>query len=318
MENILITGGAGFIGANLIKKLVLDSNLKVFIIEKENANLWRLKNVLKEINVRYVDLEDSDKLSEVINDIKPNIIFHLASYGLYSSFQTDLEKMINTNIKGSLNLINSLKNLPFTQFVNTGTCIEYKEKESSLNEDDPVDPLNFYGITKLTAELLLKKIGQDNNMSVINLRLFTPYGYYGDSGILIPYIILNALKDKKIELSSPDSVRDFIFIDDLINLFLKIIEDGHNYRGEIFNIGSGKQRSIKEVVSVVEKILGKKLNISYGERMSHYREPKVFQADNKKAQNTFDWKINHDFESGILKTINWFKDNLSLYEKKES
>lgn len=313
MKKVLITGGAGFIGSNLVRKLASDTDFKIFIIEKENTNFWRLKDMPDKVNIRYVDLEDSGKLSKIINNIKPNIVFHLASYGVYPALQNDVRKMIEINIKGTLNLVDSLRKCKITSFINISSCAEYRAKKSSINENDPVDPSNFYGITKLTAELLLKKIAEENNMQIVNLRLFTPFGYFEDGQRLVPYIILNAIEDKRIDLSSPYYVRDFIFIEDLMDVFLKIINSKHNYHGEVFNIGSGKQHSIREVVKIIEKLMGKKLDIHYGQRNSYYREDSFFQADNRKARSAFKWGIKYDLESGMVKNIDWFIKNKKLY-----
>lgn len=312
-KTILVTGGAGFIGANLVRKLISFPGFKVFIIEKKDANLWRLKGITDKIGIKYVDLEDQDGLSKAIDDINPNIVFHLASYGVYPSFQSDLRKMVRVNIEGTLNLVNSLKGHPISSFIYTGTYFEYKEKKSKIDENDIVDPLNFYAITKFTAELFLKKFAEEENMTIVDLRLFTPYGCYEDSQRLIPYIILNALKNEKIELVSPDNTRDFIFIEDVVNLFLKIAKNSHNCKGEIFNVGSGKQHSVREVVDITEKILGKKINVKYGSRASNYRKDMKALANNAKARNTFNWQIEYNFESGISKTIDWFKKNRDLY-----
>ena len=312
-KTILVTGGAGFIGANLVRKLISFSGFKVFIIEKKDANLWRLKGITDKIIIKYVDLEDQGGLSKAINDIKPDVVFHLASYGVYPSFQSDLRKMVRVNIEGTLNLINSLKGHSILSFIYTGTYFEYKEKKSKIDENDIIEPLIFYAITKFTAELFLKKFAKEENIPVVDLRLFTPYGCYEDSQRLIPYIILNALKNEKIELVSPDNTRDFIFIEDVVNLFLKIAKNSHNYKGEIFNVGSGEQYSVKEVVNIIEKKLGKKLNVKYGFRASYYKKDMKALANNAKAKNTFNWQIENNLESGISKTIDWFKKNRDLY-----
>jgi len=317
MENnkrVLITGGAGFIGANLARKLVSLPDFKVFIIEKRKADLWRIKDIINQLNVRYADLEDCPVLAKVIREIKPQIVFHLASYGVYPHSENDFKKMVGVNIAGTVNLIESLKNFSLSSFVNASTCFVYKEKITKLRENDLTCPLNFYAATKLAAELLLKKIAQDDNLPVISLRIFTPYGYYENNQRLIPYIILNALKNRKIALASPNNVRDFIFIEDVISLFLRIIRSDHHYRGEIFNIGSGKQYRTQDIVGIIEELLGKKLNVSYRARTSYYREPKFFSADNAKSRNAFNWKINYNIKSGIGKTIDWFK----LYENRKT
>lgn len=312
-KKVLITGGAGFIGANLVRKLITDGGFEVFVIEKSGVNLWRLQNVLNKVTITYTDIENLTELQKNIDDIKPNFVFHLATYGVYSALQTDVRKMIDVNIKGTLNLVDALKNCNVQCFVHTASCGEYKAKKSSLNEDDPVDPSNAYHITKLATELLLKKMVAQTKMSIINLRLFTAYGLYEDRQRLIPHIILNALDNKKVELSSPNYVRDFIFIEDLTDAFLKIIQSKKRYQADTFNIGSGKQYNIESVVKTVEKLLGKKISAKYGKRKSYYDEPEFFQANNKKAKIAFNWKPTHSLESGIAKTINWFKENKEYY-----
>jgi nucleoside-diphosphate-sugar epimerase len=302
MKKVLITGGAGFIGANWVQRLLAEGGFEVFVIEKEGANLWRLNDVVDKITVRYVDLENAQAAQQAVKEIQPDHIFHLASYGVYPAIQSDTTRMLRTNIEGTLNLVEALKNQPVSSFVFTGTCTEYKEKDSNLAETDPVDPLNFYSITKLAAGLFLKKIAKDYNLPIVNLRLFTPYGYYEDAQRLIPYSILSGLRNKNIELTSPDHVRDFIFIEDLMDVFWNVLTVPEKHSGEIFNIGTGQQHRIGDVVDMVENLLGKKLQVNYGQRESYYREPNVFLADNSKTKTAFDWKPKHDF-----------KENESLY-----
>lgn len=316
MKKVLITGGAGFVGANLARKLLSAARFEIFVIEKEKTNLWRLNDITDRITLKYVDLENSKSVQKIVEEIEPNIVFHLASYGVYAPLQADVRKMIRVNIEGTWNLISALKDNPPSTFIYTGTSFEYKGKDSKLKETDPIDPLNFYGVTKLTAGLLLKQAAQENNMSVINARLFTPYGFYEDGQRLIPHIVLRALQQKPIELSSPDNVRDFIFVEDVVDLFLQMVQGKQQYQGEVFNVGSGEQHRIEEVVITIEKALGKKLDVRYGQKSSPYQEPKVFVADNSKAREAFHWEVQHDLQSGIAKTIDWFQNNQELYLQK--
>jgi len=160
--------------------------------------------------------------------------------------------------------------------------------------------------------MLLSQFAKEHNLPVVNVRLFTAYGYYEDKAKLMPSIILNALQDKPIELSSPGNVRDFIFIEDAIEAFLNIVQSDKQYKGEMFNIGSGQQHSIAEVVEAVEKALGKQLQVQYGKE-NYYKEPKAFIADITKAKHTFNWEPQHNFAAGIVKSVAWYQANQYLY-----
>ncbi len=313
MKKILITGGAGFIGANLVRRLVAEGGFQVFIIEKKGTSLWRLKDVVGKVAVHFVDLEDEKHLYKIITSIKPNVVFHLAGYGAYPAFQHDVMEMARTNINGTLNLVNAVKNIPITTFINIGSSSEYKEKKSAIAEDDATDPANLYAVTKLATVLLLKKMAEEYNLPIINVRPFNVYGQYGNSQGFVHYAILGALRNEKIELSSPSNVRDFIFIEDLVDLFLRMMKITKKYRGEIFNAGSSHQYSIVEALRVIEKILGRKIQVSYKKKGNYYREAKSFRADIKKAKKAFGWKPLYTIDVGFEKTARWFLENQALY-----
>mgnify|MGYP001612072564 CR=1 FL=1 len=313
---VLITGGAGFIGANLVRKLLSVGGFEVSVIEKEGTNLWRLSDILYRITFRYADLKDDKSVRQIIQEIQPSIVFHLASYGVDGSVQKDELEMRLVNREGTSKLVLALKEQHVPEiFVFTSTSFVYGPKDGKLTEKDKVVPLNEYAATKYKAEKELQRIAKESGISVINARLFTAYGYYENNKPLIPYIILNALQDKPIELSSPDNVRDFIFIEDVLDLFMKMIETKQNYQGEVFNVGSGKQHRIADIVDAIEKAMNKKLPVSYGRRSSPYQEPKVFVADNTKAKETFGWEPKYDLESGIEKNVAWFERHKKLYRE---
>ena len=314
MKKVLVSGGAGFIGANLVRRLIASDDFEVFVIEKEGTNMWRLKDIEDKIIFKYVDLRDDKALEQAIQEIKPNIVFHLASYGVYGAVQKDEEQMKLVNVKGTVNLAEALKDNTPELFVFASTSFVYGPKEGAITETDEIGPINEYAVTKYEAEQKLAAISKESNMSVINARLFTPYGTYEDSQRLIPHIILNTLEENTIELGSPNNVRDFIFIEDVMDVFLKMMQTDKKYLGEVFNIGSGKQHSIQQVVETVEKVLDKKLDVSYGGKSSPYQEPKNFIADISKTKKEFDWEPQHDLETGIKKTIEWFEKHKDLYK----
>ena len=313
-KKVLITGGAGFIGSNLVRKLLSTSGFEVFVIENEAVSLWRLKDVENEITVKYVDLKKEKEVREVIGGIRPDVVFHLASYGVDREFRANEREMRLVNVGGTLNLALALNNNFPEIFVYVNTSLVYAPKDTKLKETDLVAPLDMYAATKYEAEEELQKIAREKGMSLIIARLFTSYGYYDGGQRLIPYIILNALRSELIDLLSPANVRDFIFIEDTLDFFIKVIGSNQSYQDNVFNVGSGQQQRIADIIGVVEKILGKKLEVSYRQESSSVGEPKNFIADISRAKEIFDWEPQHNFEQGLAKTIEWFKKNKDLYK----
>ena len=132
-KRILVTGGFGFIGSHLVKRL-LTEGAEVFIIGRHGTQTWRLNEELKNISIYEVDITDSTKVEICIKDICPEIVFHLAAYGVNSA-QHEYIKAANINILGTINLLNSLKDNCCKRFINIGSCAEYGDRKDLMKED---------------------------------------------------------------------------------------------------------------------------------------------------------------------------------------
>lgn len=312
-NSFLVTGATGFIGANLTRELVRQGHNVSVIVRDKKLN-WRLLDISHKINIHECDIQDP-KLQEVVNKIKPDYIFHLAAYGALPS-EDDINKMTDVNIKGTVNLINAVKQNTFKLFINTGSCVEYGIKDSAMKEDDVLEPINNYGVIKSAVTLYCQKEAIRNNLPLVNLRLFTPFGYFENKNRLIPSIILSAIKDEPIKVSAPGSVRDFIFIEDVVDAYLHAIKMPFS-KGEIFNIGIGKQHTIKEIINICLKLSNSKSQILWGtvEKQSRFIEPKTWKADMSKTKTLLKWEPKNSIESGLQKTIDWFRKNKNLYSE---
>lgn len=308
-KKILITGSTGFVGACLTHKLI-DLHYEVHSIIRRESNLWRIKNIIDKINLHYVDLTNVNSLEKLIHNIKPNLIYHLATYGGYL-FQNDLNRIIQTNIMGTVNLVNACSKIGFDCFINTGSSSEYGLKSKPMEEEDILKPINNYGFSKAAATLYCQAVAKRERLPIVTLRLFSPYGYYENRGRLIPTVILSCLSGKNPKLSSPKAVRDFIFIEDVIEAYIKVIEIS-DIGGEIFNIGYGKQQSAGEVVNKIVELTGNKVRPEWGKVPNPRFEPVTWMADITKAKNLLNWKPKHSLEEGLSKTTEWFKKNRSL------
>lgn len=314
MKNtFLVTGATGFIGANLVRKLVKQGQHTSIIVRDKKLN-WRLYDIAHKIDIYECDIQD-EKLHKIVKKITPDYIFHLARYGNLPQ-EDDIKKMIDINLTGTINLIDAVKVSPFKLFINAGSGDEYGIKEmAAMQEKDILKPVTNNGVVKSAATLYCQKESIRNAIPIINFRLFTPYGYFEGENRLIPAVILSVLEDRPIRVSNPAFVRDFIFIEDVVDAYLHAVKMKHKY-GEIYNIGSGKQYSVGEIVQMIQKITKNKSYVRWGAvgKQARYIEPSRWEADMSKTKRVLEWEPKNTIEVGLTKTIGWFEKNKNLYQ----
>ncbi len=313
MKTYLVTGGAGFIGANLVHELLKTSAGKIFLLVEKNSDLWRLQDVLEHINFIDADLTNYEQLSNQIKIIKPDVIFHLAAFGGLPN-QLNQKLIFDVNFYGTVNLLNACKQVGFDCFINTGSSSEYGIKDQQMHESDVLNPVSDYGVAKAAATQFCLKEALFNKLPVYTVRPFAVYGDYEMPGRLIPSILVNALQNNQINLSSPDFVRDFIYVKDFVDfcVLLASVKPEQQY---VFNAGTGVQSSIKYVIKTVQAITGRPLDICWGASVPRPWEPKIWQADINKASKFLDWTPKFLLKDGLTESLKWFGKNISLYIK---
>lgn len=311
-ETYLVTGATGFVGSNIVRRLVGEKK-DVHILTRNRKLNWRISDISSKLTIHEVDLL-SPKLLKVIDEVKPSYIFHLAVYGSLPE-EKDLKNLVNTNILGTVNLINAVKRNKFILFINTGSSSEYGIKSRKMRETDLLVPINDYGVIKSVSTLYASKEAVRENLPIITFRLFSPYGPYEEGSRLIPYMVCQALTNKSIKLASRSYVRDFTYIDDVVNAYIKACDLIPN-PGEIFNIATGRQHSVKEVVDIVLEKTHSISKIEWGKAPAQERqlEPKVWEADTAKSKKILGFSAKHSLAEGLEKTILWFRKNINLYE----
>lgn len=310
-KKILVTGGTGFVGANLVRKLVSLGHKPTVLIRK-GSNLWRLHDVLSKVKLVQTDMSDYKRLKSDLKKIQPNVIYHLATYGANQSIQNSGTDLVKTNILASYNFLEICCENGFEYFVNTGSSSEYGLKNSPMTEQDVLQPVNLYGASKGAVTLIARTLAQKYNLPIVTLRLFSPYGYFEEKNRFMSTLMTHAVKHRSINLSNPNYVRDFIFIDDLTDAYVHFLSS-KEYFGEIFNIGSGKQYKIGDVVNLIQDISGKKLKINWSKHASNQLEPKIWVANITKANSRLRWSPKVPVKAGLKKTYEWFEKNIKLY-----
>lgn len=301
---VFITGGNGFVGSNLAKFLV-EKKFDVNLLVRKKSDLWRLKSIIKKVKLHIGNIEEKQRLSEIIKQINPKYIIHLSSYGNTSS-ENDLNLMVKINILGLKNLLEVSENINYKSLIISGSSSEYGFKNKSMKETDYLLPNSYYSATKGAATLIAQSFAFEKNKPISILRLFSVFGPFEENNRLIPIIIKKAIKQEKIFITKGPIRRDFIFIDDVVNAFYKTMNHKIN-NGSIINIGTGKQYTNEEVVKIIEKIL--KIKLEIGNYPKKVWDTKNWVANINKAKKELNWQPQYSLEKGLKKTVLWYKDN---------
>lgn len=311
-DKVLVTGATGFVGSNLVRRLINDG-YEVHVFTRKTSDKWRISDILPMLENHIVDLNEEERLKNLLAQIKPDVIFHLANAGVYGGLHLPEKKVIETNFLGTVNLINACNDVDYKCFVNTGSSAEYGPKKHAMKESDLCEPVNIYGISKCAATLYGNFIAKKNDKPIIGFRLFSPFGSYDDKSRLMTYAIMNALQNQPLMLANPNAVRDYIYIEDVLDLYLQSIKLALELKGEVFNIGSGSQKTISYVVNKIIEITNSKSEINWNSFSGREHDTEKWEADIEKVSKYFNWHPKYHIDDGIRQTILWFKSNLSLY-----
>lgn len=311
INKVLITGATGFIGAHLTRRLTREG-FEVGIIKRENSNTWRIKDLLEKIATYDVDLRDTHEVSKVVSHFKPEVIFHLATYYAVEHQPQEIPLLIDTNVLGTVNLLEAAKESMVKLFVNTSSCFVYKESEERLRENAGLSPLNLYASTKIQAEQTCSFYAEKYGLKVITFRLFPPYGPAGHERRLIPYVIRSLLDEERLNLTTGKQRWDFVYVDDIVDAYFKLLSVSElPQKHEIFNIGTENAVSVREVVSRIKEIVGSELEPEWGAIPHRKNEVWFICADISKTENFLSWhpKI-QILEEGLELTVEWYKNFL--------
>jgi UDP-glucose 4-epimerase len=313
MRKCIITGASGFVGANLTEKLIREGH-EVHLLLRERYTSWRLEQFLPYVQLHIVNLLDRETLTKTIEAIHPDWIFHLAAYGAYS-WQDDSAEAINTNYLSTVNLLEMSLKTGFDAFVNTGSSSEYGLKDHAPSEDEFIDPNSYYAATKAAATLFCRFTAQRYTCPIFNLRLYSVYGPYEEPRRLIPTIISKCLQGDFPPLASADIARDFIYAEDVVSAYLLLAESADVFPpGEVYNVGTGTQTTIKNVVEIAQDIFNLKKEPIWGSMPNRAWDTATWVADNSKLCSA-GWKPIYEFRSGFEKTIDWFQQNPLLINR---
>ena len=309
-KSILITGGLGFVGVNLVSTL-LSYGIKPYVLDyfpvDSKIDERFLPFNLDELNFLNVNITNREKLIAKIKEIKPNYLVHLAAMtNLTKDFDYALQS-VNINILGTLNLLEATQNLEVKSFVLLSSSDVYGEVDPPFKENQRILPASPYSVSKAAAEMYGLMFNRVYNIPITVLRSFNVFGKYQKTNRVIPFIIASLLKNEKVKLTLGEQKREFNYVDNLIDAILLSLTTQESI-GKILNIGSGESTTIKEIALKIGKKLSKENLLDFG--AIPYRKNEIWDmfCDNNLAKEVLNWKPRISIDEGLNQTIKWFKE----------
>ena len=312
-KNILVTGGAGFIGSHLVKKLV-SLNAKVSVIVKYNSVIDspRISKYWDQIEVIEADLRNVDSVMSFKN-LKFDYLFHLAAYNHVGDSFKHVTENISSNFISTVNLLNH--GPKFKKFIHIGSSEMYGiQKKVPFQVNEIPNPMSPYSLAKLSSESFARLKARQDKINLVCIRPFNTFGPYQSEKAIIPEIIIKCLKGSEIKTTKGKQTREFNFIDNIIDGFLLIASKVNNKDTPI-NLGNNKPIEIRNLVKKIHFLTNSKSKLKIGSIKYRPNEIWKMQANNKFVINQLKWKPEIDLNTGLKKTIDWYKSFLKLYNK---
>ena len=332
---ILITGGAGYIGSHAVVNF-LEHGYSVLVVDNLSTGHIETINTLKDIgkdrfHFEKIDLINKKEIEEVFEKYKDKDngngiegVIHFAAYSLVGESVENPSKYFRNNVVGSLNLLDTMKKFNINRIVFSSTCATYGNPVyTPIDEKHPQNPINPYGHSKLMIEFMLKDFDIAYGIKYIALRYFNVVGadsklrvgeWHDPETHLVPNILKSSLNESRVfkifgddyDTEDGTCIRDYVNVEDLAEAHrLAYIHLDKNMESDVFNLGTEKGSSVKEVFSICEKVIGKKIKLQIESRRAG--DPDKLYANADKIKKKLNWNIQRSIENSIRSFYEWEK-----------
>ena len=313
---LFLAGGSGFIGSNILHYF-LGRGAELHVLVRGTTDMWRISDVMKDINLHIGDLSNEHHLREVFSKVKPDVVIN--SSGVVRGFSmSDQMGVIQGNFINTVNIVNVCIESNIDTFLNTGSAYECGFSHDPISEYNCQNaPIGLYGVTKRAEREYVEMVARKFSKNYITMRLFTPFGYYDSPHRLIPHIITSLIHDEIPNVKNPKAGRDFIFIDDAAGAFHKIARDpGLLGNKHTIDIATGKLTKVSEIAATLFKMFDRIYQVdSHSGDVEEYLYAGgngIFNSVHKLSMGM------SSLEDNLKKTKEWFEKNISHYEENNS
>jgi len=311
-KRVLVTGGTGFVGANLVRRLLGEGH-EVGVLAKTDTDAWRLADVSAQVRWFHAGMNHGAGLEAALSEFRPQWIFHLAAHGGYS-WQQDSAAILRTNVLGTANLLDACLAAGFEVFVNTGSSSEYGFKDHAPKEGEALEPTGPYAVGKAAATLYCSQAGWGSGARIATLRLYSVYGPWEEPRRFIPQLVARGLEGALPPLASPRTARDYVYVDDVTAAYLAVAR-GDFEPGAVFNVGTGHQTTLNEAVEIARRLLRVEVEPHWGSMADRSWDTSTWVADSSRLREQLGWRPAIDLEQGLRLTASWLSARPELKER---
>ena len=318
-KTVLVTGGAGFIGSEVVRQLCNMKYVKVKVLDDLSFGL--LSNISRNAEFIKGDIRNKEIVKNCLKSV--DIVFHFAALPFIPHSYLDPENIFTVNANGTLILVREAIKSKVKSFVFISSSEVYGTAQYvPMDENHPTLPHSTYATSKLAAERLAYTISKEHDLPLIILRPFNTYGLRDSHPRIIPEIISQLTKRDKLYVGNVKSARDMTHVSDIARGIIMSVKQ--NTVGEVINLGSGTEISVKELIEKIAQILGKdNYEIKVVKPRLRPFDVQRLYASIKKAKKLLNWEPKISLEEGLNKTIKWFisakkwRWELEDYQKKK-
>jgi UDP-glucose 4-epimerase len=308
VKKIFITGGAGFIGSAIVRKLI---NNGYDVVVYDNLSYGKINFLPESDSLIFIegDINETDRLRKIIVDSNPYCVYHLAAIHFIPDCNSNPSKALQVNTVGTESVLNACNNNRIKQIIVASTAAVYPINDFPNSEDKTTAaPIDIYGYSKLFCEMLLKKFQNETGIQSIALRLFNAVGPRETNPHVIPHIFFTAKDTDLIPLGNLEPRRDYIHVDDIATAFLQVTQNRTDVNHfDIFNVGSGKEYSVIDLLKMIGNILGRDLKVEKKDDRVRTIERMHLVSDISKIKKTIGWRPKINLEEALLNTAKYYK-----------
>ncbi len=309
-KRVVVTGGSGFIGSHLVKRL-LEQGAQVAVTVRYGNVIKneRLREEWTRLKVIEADLRNRGALEDV-RKFDPHVVFHLAAYNHVGESFRQVEECFDVNAKGTANLLDMVPGTESFIYMSTSEVYGHQSGVPFVETMNP-EPISPYAITKYSGELYCRmKQRMKGSGRIVVLRPFNAYGPYQSSKAIIPELIINCLKGRPIRTTKGEQTREFNYVGNLVDGLIDAASDKSTIEGPV-NLASGEEVAIRDLVKKIAALTDTKSSIEIG--ALEYRPTEIWRmfADSSRARSLFGWTPRVNLDEGLKLTVEWYRQYLS-------